>query len=389
MSAISDAFRNKTVRMFAIATALGLLSALLAVNYLKSREAALRQAYLDQQQNIIPVVVASADLQRGDIISSDNMSIRQIPADFVMGNVITPDDFSLAEGRNLLEPIYAGKPVPWAFVAGEGHRDFSDSINQGRRAITVQVDEVNSVSGLIRPGNRIDVYASIDSALVDEEGGDAVFPVLENVLVLATGQQSNGQLSAEGSEYTTLTLDVSPREAALLSTAQETGRIIALLRNPLDKGVSNFKFVQSSDLYRLSTAAAEDIIVDSNGNTVGRVVTKLVDGKPVEVVVDENGNEVGRMVNGEMVSEVVRDKDGNIIGRVVNGKVIDKDGNEVGKVVDGQVVDMNGNKLAGAVVDTMTVKRGKLPSQAALFIEFIAGGKSKDGVAEVQKLKVE
>ncbi len=390
MSVITDLFRNKAIRLFIIACGLGILSAFLAVAYLKAREEALQQQYLSQQANVIPVVVASSDMQAGDIINNGNMSIRQIPAEFVMSDIIVPDDFHLAEGRNLLQPVSNGKPVPWAFVAGEGYRDFSDSIRPGRRALTVQVDEVNSVSGLIRPGNSIDIFASIDSELVDEKSGEAVFPVLENVSVLATGQTANSEPgTVGGADYTTLTIDVSPRDAAMLATAQETGKIIALLRNPEDQGRADFNFIQSSDLYRLSAAANSDILLDSNGKPLGRVVTKLVDGKLVKVLVDKDGNEIGQMKNGELISEVVRDADGNILGTVVNGQVVDKDGNVIGNVVDGEVIGLDGNKLANAVIETIRFKPGAEPESTVVYVDFIVGGTSKDGVAEVQKVVVQ
>src|SRR3546814_15321073 len=59
---------------------------------------------------------------------------------------------------------------------------FSNRLGQGRRAITMPVDVINSVSGLLEPGDLIDLYVSFEY-----RRKRITAPLLQGVMVLATG----------------------------------------------------------------------------------------------------------------------------------------------------------------------------------------------------------
>jgi pilus assembly protein CpaB len=101
----------------------------------------------------------------------------------------------------------------------------------GRRAITVPVDEINSISGMLEPGDMIDLYVSLDY-----QGRKITLPLLQAVEVMATGQRAiDDPKSGERREFTTVTLDTTPEQAQSVIVARDTGKITALLRNPQDK----------------------------------------------------------------------------------------------------------------------------------------------------------
>jgi pilus assembly protein CpaB len=63
--------------------------------------------------------------------------------------------------------------------------DFSGTLADGIRAITVDIDELNAVAHMVQPGNRVDLML----AMQREEGGQTVVPFMDRMKVLATGQR--------------------------------------------------------------------------------------------------------------------------------------------------------------------------------------------------------
>ena len=111
------------------------------------------------------------------------------------------------------------------------------------RAMSINVNGAAAVSGMIKPNDHVDVIGTFN--FPDDDGkikrGDPVTcTILQNVLVLATGKDTSKTQSRElgmvgGSNYSTVTLEVSPREAEMLAFAEQIkGRLILTLRNRND-----------------------------------------------------------------------------------------------------------------------------------------------------------
>jgi pilus assembly protein CpaB len=250
------------MKLLVAAAGFGMLAALLAVFYLKAREAALR-AKLAPSDKMIQVVVANRDLVKGTVVEADPaiFAIRPIPQEYVHSDAITAAQLPQVQGKKLVENLAKGKALLYSFLDDHFPRDFSDTIPLQRRAMTVQVDEVNSVNGFIRPGNRIDILVSLPAgAAGSESSSGSVIPLLENVEVLATGRDSayeyeekmrliqGGVMHAPANNYTSITINVTPEQAALVETAQEKGDLLALLRNRID--TSGFGFTHSPGTLR-------------------------------------------------------------------------------------------------------------------------------------------
>jgi pilus assembly protein CpaB len=104
----------------------------------------------------------------------------------------------------------------------------------------VAVDEVNSVSGMLAPGDRIDLLFSTRPPRTDGRAATEVTaPLMQDLLILATGQLTErqrvqGQTDRNGA-FTSITVAVTPDQAQRLVLAQRSGRLTALLRNPTDR----------------------------------------------------------------------------------------------------------------------------------------------------------
>jgi pilus assembly protein CpaB len=95
---------------------------------------------------------------------------------------------------------------------------------------------------MVRPNDHVDVIGTFN--FPDDEGkikrGDPVTcTILQNVLVLATGRETSksrtGTFGQSSQNYSTVTLEVTPREAEMLAFAEQIkGRLVLTLRNRND-----------------------------------------------------------------------------------------------------------------------------------------------------------
>lgn len=219
---------GKTWIVLGIALAIGLFAALAARSYIATQVEAIENRANGRMVN---VVVAKHDLPKGERLSADSVAIRPIPLDYAHTSAVLPEAFERIEDEVLAYPVKSGEMILWSLLEGKKVPTFSARVAAGRRAVTVPVDEINSISGLLEPGDIIDLLVTLD-----HKGRKLTLPLLQHVQVMATGQRaSDAPASGERRQYTTVTLDTSPEDAQHLIVAREAGKITALLRNPQDQ----------------------------------------------------------------------------------------------------------------------------------------------------------
>ena len=248
---------NRMWLMLAAAIVLGLLATWLAVNYLRTREARIAEDLENRRKGgpTVTVVVPTKDLPRGTVLNDSLVAGRPIAADLVYDEMITADQFDKVAGLRLLRPVLHGRAIRRGDVFDERGKDFSDQIENGLRAITLETDELNSISQMLRPGNFVDLYLITADAA---SSGQQILPLLDRVKVVATGQrlrmadpQALPERQSPGMQaYTTVTVEVTPEEAARIALAQQAGRIRAVLRNTEDEAEGDFGRVTTANLMR-------------------------------------------------------------------------------------------------------------------------------------------
>lgn len=226
---------NKSWVLMGAALFIGLLAALGARSYLSNRMEAIEA---QGKANLMNVVVAKVKLKPGDVISSETVAVRAVPKEFAHSNALMPYQFETFDGKTLAYGVNPGEIVVSSMLSAPKKPTFSTKVETGRRAITVPVDEINSISGMLEPGDLIDLMLT-----VSQQEKKFTFPVLQVVKVMATGQRSvDDPKSGERRQYSTVTLDTTLEQAQSVIAAREVGKLTALLRNPLDvqevKGVS-------------------------------------------------------------------------------------------------------------------------------------------------------
>src|SRR5581483_7612747 len=172
------------------------------------------------------------DLPKGAVISPAVFARDRIPAEYVHASAIDPKHFGQYAGQRLGAPLKRGEALLQVHLESLT-AVFSSTLENGNRALTTEVDEVNSISGMLRPADHIDLMVTAHGS--GANATDVTFPLLSNVEVLATGQVTR---KSEGTNqprtYTTITLSVSPEDAQRIVVAKNSGKLTAVLRNPDD-----------------------------------------------------------------------------------------------------------------------------------------------------------
>jgi pilus assembly protein CpaB len=224
---------------------IGGIAAWLSKSYIADQAALARQAALPGKVETVSVVVPRKAMNVGDEITKDSMAVREVPKEFAPTSAVDPDRFDSAVGQKLAVSVRGGEPLVWQYLERGQNPSFSTRLNRGMRAFTMAIDEINSVSGMVQPGDRVDLILSLKppKELIGQVLPNQIFPLLQGVPILATGRQTNptydeavgpgGQVQTR--QYTTITMELAPESIKRLLVAQEAGKITAILRNPEDQ----------------------------------------------------------------------------------------------------------------------------------------------------------
>lgn len=207
------------------------------VNYYKSQ--------LEKTEPMVQIVVPNKPLRQGEVVTENMLSLREVPARWAHENGLTGKNYKTAIGQRMRTDIGEGKGLLWAHLEGGDTATFSNTLVQGNRALTVPVDEINSISGFLQPGDNIDLF------LTDRRDGEKqIYPIMQNLHVLATGIKTEVDKTGRptGRTYNTITVQVTPQNAKRIVLAQSVGKLTATLRNPDDDAPISTTALTASDL---------------------------------------------------------------------------------------------------------------------------------------------
>ena len=189
----------------------------------------------------VQVLMATQDIPLGTVLTDRMLGVRRIPASYVEFRHIRASEAPRIIGVRVSMEVKANESILWtdlATTSGE-RRDLSSLVRSGMRAITIRADATSAFGGLLRPGDRVDAFLTVSRDR--DEAGRVTIPLLQNVIVLAVGQDT-GALAEQTSSrrfsaVNQVTLSVSVAQAQLLAFATERGRLTLVLRNPDDIAV--------------------------------------------------------------------------------------------------------------------------------------------------------
>ena len=235
---------NKNVLYIGVALMLGLVAAVATVGYIRTE---VDERTRDAATEMVPVAVPKRDMDIGTVIQEADLAVREVPTDFVPADAVTPDNYAELMGRMLRAPVREGAPLPGAALVPL-YDQFSRLIEAGKVGYTLQVDETNSISGMVAPGDRVDILMS-----VEQDGGNTrVLPLLEDINVLATGTRVGEQITEEEGAlgYSTMTLELLPQHAERLAVADKAGELRVLLRQRDDEAAFGLNGLTENELLR-------------------------------------------------------------------------------------------------------------------------------------------
>jgi len=259
-------------------------------------------AWVSQKGSIAAnkVVVAAMDIELGSRLNPQMLTSVDWPSGSVPQGAFA--DLQSLQDRVVKTSIQRGEAILDAKLAPLGTQGgLSAVIAQGKRAMTVRVNDVVGVAGFALPGNYVDVMVSAQQdragANGREENEQISKTVLTNVLVLAVAQEA-GRDDTKPKVVNAVTLELTPEDAEKLDLARNIGALSLVLRNQIDKGNNQTTGVRKADLLgttepvRIPIAAAKPAARPAASRAAGPI---LVDKPKVEVIrgVQKSNAELG------------------------------------------------------------------------------------------------
>lgn len=179
----------------------------------------------------ISVLVVTAEISPGELLSEDNIEFRDYPVSVVPENAVTvPEEF---EERASRVRAFPGDFVTFDKLSGKGDHAASQDIPSGMVAITILVDSAMTSSGLLLPGDRVDVLVTFTMG-GGYAGGKVIKTVLEFVEVFSVDQRREIQTTKGEALAKTLTLLVNRDQALLVKLAEDVGKLHLTMRSKTD-----------------------------------------------------------------------------------------------------------------------------------------------------------
>ena len=216
---------NKAILMIGISITLALLAVLLASRWIS------RQASISTSK----VMVAAVEINLGTRITPELLRVADWPSGSVPKGSFS--DAKALDTRVTRVSLQRGEPLVESKRAQPGASGgLSAVVAEGKRAMTVRVNDVIGVAGFALPGNFVDILVSTQGE--KEQGAigkdlNISKLVLERILVLAVAQEAS-QNETKPKVVSAVTLEVSPGQAEQLDLARSVGQLSLVLRNQVD-----------------------------------------------------------------------------------------------------------------------------------------------------------
>ena len=224
--------------------------------------------------NVTRLVVAKENITPGTALKLTDLLANSVPE-----TSVTPGTFrdpGVLLNRVVTMPVMKGQPILENMLAPEGSsKGLTAIVPDGMRAVTLEVNEISGVAGMLVPGCRVDVVTT----LAGEGGQMLARTVARNLQIIAIGRRFTEVVKEPGKDEgpepasaRTVTLLVSPHEAELMDLASHTGSPRLILRGSRDTHSDLQGEVGSVTLAELRGSTG-----DSANGGLGGIFTKLIE----------------------------------------------------------------------------------------------------------------
>ncbi|MBZ4645091.1 MAG: pilus assembly protein CpaB [Petroclostridium sp.] len=234
---------NKKILLLAVV--LALVTSFLIYSYL--------QGIKKSENNVeyTNVVVAVKTIEKRAEISSNDVKIEKVLKSYANAQACT--DINEVMGKRASDRIIQGEQILKDRLIGEEKLLLSYAVPEGKRAVTINVNEATEVGDFIRPGDYVDILATFDKYEIEDNRQKIVYPrtskvILQNILVLGMGQLQDVPEEPRTELPKTVTLAVTLQEAERLALGEEMGVLKMALRRVGDHDIVLTQGVIREDL---------------------------------------------------------------------------------------------------------------------------------------------
>jgi pilus assembly protein CpaB len=239
--------RKSTIVMIGFAVLFGLLAVFLAQTWLNNQADARMKSLEAQRKAPAPertIVVANRPLRFGDELSSMSLREQPWPADALPAGAFGKIADLTADKRIVLMPIEVNEAILASKITGPGQRaTLSAVLGEGKKAVTVRVNDVQGVAGFVLPGDHVDVLLTRQG----EKNFAATDVVVEDVPVLAIDQVAD-EKTDKPSVVKAVTLEVNVTDGQRIALAATVGTLSLLLRKAGELADGDTRRVTTGDL---------------------------------------------------------------------------------------------------------------------------------------------
>ncbi len=212
----------RALMMIGISLVAGLLAIVLAARWLNQQTALATTK----------VAVASVDVHLGQVLAREQIRLIDWPTGAVPASAFS--DLGALEGRVARVGLQRDEVILESKLAPKGSKGgLSAIITEGKRAITVRVNDVVGVAGFALPGNYVDVVVNTKDERAGRNAPSISKIVLERILVLAVAQEASRD-DTKPKVVNAVTLEVTPAQAEAIDLARSVGQLSLVLRNQID-----------------------------------------------------------------------------------------------------------------------------------------------------------
>jgi pilus assembly protein CpaB len=178
---------------------------------------------LIQEGQIAQVLVASQDIEKGQVIQEDMLGFMKVPSKNLKSNALQSPESAV--GKIARVDILRKQEILSTMVElPEGSQSLSQKTPPGKKAYTISIDKISAVGGNIKAGDRVDVIGIMQ---LPQTQGQTVMILFEGAKVLQTG--------GGGRNLESITLALSSEEIRVLTFSLQNGKVKLVLRSPLDE----------------------------------------------------------------------------------------------------------------------------------------------------------
>lgn len=209
------------------------------------------------KSSLTEVCVAKENIPAKMKIESSMVDIAQIDNKYLLKNAVTLKGDAV--GKYSVERIVQGEQIVSDRIVNLDKSGLSYQVPKGKRAVTIEVDELSGVVHMIKPGDYIDVLVYHEEEQIEDKNAITVYPdiakiVLQKVLVLAIGKNYSSTVEDKAPAEKTednlkkVTLALNPADSEKLILGDHIGKIHLALRNPEDENIADTPGAVKTDI---------------------------------------------------------------------------------------------------------------------------------------------